>query len=158
MTRISGGCCWHGIALVDFRTVKLNDSLGSEAYATFELRKAIAYIIKNVDLVELGSQGDEPNVPFDVLRVCHHTDPKTLHPYFRELLERPGHAPSRAVVKEIGPWLAPSDKHFIDEFQFRQFDQRLWELYLWAVFRDLGFDVTQMEGAGFLVPRTRNGV
>ena len=133
-----------------FRAVKLSHSLGSETYATSDLRKTIAHIIKTVDLVELGSQGDEPNAPFDVLRVSPHTDPATMHPYFRALLEGPGHAPARAVVKEIGPWLAPSDKHFIEEFQFRQFDQRLWELYLWAVFRDIGFDVTQMEAPDFL--------
>jgi hypothetical protein len=27
-----------------------------------------------------------------------------------------------AVFKEIGPWLAPSDPHFVQEFQFTQFD------------------------------------
>jgi hypothetical protein len=52
-------------------------------------------------------------------------------------------------VKEIGPWLAPSDPHFVHEFQFAQFDQRLWELYLWAAFRELGFDVTQLESPDF---------
>ena len=64
-------------------------------------------------------------------------DPAKLHPYFRELAERPGRAPARAVVKEVAPWLAPSDPHFVPEFQFKQFDQRLWELYLWAAFREL---------------------
>jgi hypothetical protein len=76
-------------------------------------------------------------------------DPAQLHPYFKELADRPGRAPGRAVVKEIGPWLAPSDPHFVQEFQFRQFDQRLWELYLWAAFRELGFDVTQLENPDF---------
>jgi hypothetical protein len=53
-------------------------------------------------------------------------------------------------VKEISPWLAPSDPHFIQEFQFKQFDQRLWELYLWAAFRELGFDVEQLEAPDFV--------
>ena len=133
-----------------FRAVKMNQSFGSEASATSELRKIIETTIKTADLAELGVQGDEPNVPFDVLRVSPRTDPATLHPHFRALLETPGHAPARAVIKEIGPWLAPSDKHFIEELQKRQFDQRLWELYLWTAFRDLGFDVTQMEAPDFL--------
>jgi hypothetical protein len=36
----------------------------------------------------------------------------------------PGDYAARAVVKEIEPWLAPSDPHFVGEFQFK-FDQRL---------------------------------
>jgi hypothetical protein len=65
-------------------------------------------------------------------------------------METSGRAPSRAVFKEIGPWLAPSDPHFVSEFQFKQFDQRLWELYLWAAFRELGFDIEQPEAPDFL--------
>lgn len=133
-----------------FRSVKLEVSLRSEEYATVGLRDAIAHTLKNDDLAELGSQGDEPNEPFDVLRIPPGTDLTKLHPYFRELLERPGRVPARAVVKEIGPWLAPSDPHFVEEFQFRQFDQRLWELYLWAAFRELGFDIVQMEAPDFM--------
>jgi hypothetical protein len=34
-------------------------------------------------------------------------------------------------------------------FQFDQFDQRLWELYLWAAFRELGLDVVQTEAPDF---------
>lgn len=132
-----------------FRSVRLEVSLRSEAYATVGLRDAIAFAVENENLAALGSQGDEPNEPFDLLRVLPGTDPAKLHPYFRELLERPGREPARAVVREIGPWLAPSDPHFVEEFQLRQFDQRLWELYLWAAFRELGFDVIQMEAPDF---------
>ena len=133
-----------------FRAVRQEVSLRSEVYATVGLRNAIAFAIQNENLSELGSQGDEPNAPFDVLRVPPGTDRAKLHPYFGELLERSGREPARAVVKEIGPWLAPSDPHFVEEFQFRQFDQRLWELYLWATFRELGFDVRQMDAPDFM--------
>ena len=133
-----------------FRAVRQEVSLHSEGYATIGLRDAIAFSMQNDNFSELGSQSDEPNAPFDVLRVPPDTDLTTLHPYFRELLERSGRHPARSVIKEIGPWLAPSDPHFVEEFQFRQFDQRLWELYLWATFRELGFDVTQMEAPDFM--------
>ncbi|MFI0847161.1 hypothetical protein [Mesorhizobium sp. IMUNJ 23232] len=85
-----------------FRSVKLKVSLRSEEYATIGLRNAFAHAIQNENLEELGSQGDEPNEPFDLLRVPAGTTPAKLHPYFRELLERPGRFPARAVVKEIG--------------------------------------------------------
>jgi hypothetical protein len=133
-----------------FRTVKVEASLKSEDYATVGLRQAIALTLTNDDLSDLGSQGDEPNTPFDLLRVPPEADPAKLHPYFKELAERPGREPARAVVREIGPWLAPSDPHFVQEFQFSQFDQRLWELYLWAAFRELGFDIEQLESPDFM--------
>lgn len=133
-----------------FRSVKLETSLRSENYATVGLRNAMAETLKNDDIAELGWQGDEPNEPFDLLHVPPGSDPAKLHPYFKELADRPGRAPARAVAREIGPWLAPSDPHFVPEFQFTQFDQRLWELYLWAAFRELGFDVTQLESPDFM--------
>lgn len=133
-----------------FRSVKLEVDLKSEEYATVGLRCAIASAINNENIVELGDQADEPNAPTDVLRVPEGTNPEKLHPYFRELYERPGREPARAVVREIGPWLAPADPHFVEEFQFRQFDQRLWELYLWAAFRELGFDIEQLESPDFV--------
>ena len=114
------------------------------------LRLGMAETIRTGAIPELGVQGDEPNAPTDVLRVPEGTDPEKLHPYFRELYERPGRAPARAVVREIGPWLAPADPHFVEEFQFHQFDQRLWELYLWASFRELGFDIEQLEAPDFV--------
>lgn len=133
-----------------FRSVDLAHSLKSEDYATVGLRDAIARTLEKGNLPEQGSQGDEPNEPVDLLRVPADADPAKLHPYFKMLLETPARAPARAVVKEIGPWLAPSDPHFVQEFQFKQFDQRLWELYLWAAFRELGFDITHLEAPDFM--------
>ncbi len=133
-----------------FRSVDLAHSLKSEDYATVGLRDAIARTLEKGNLAEQGSQGDEPNEPVDLLRVPGDVDPSKLHPYFKILLESPANAPARAVVREIGPWLAPSDPHFVQEFQFNQFDQRLWELYLWAALRELGFDITQLEAPDFM--------
>lgn len=132
-----------------FRCVRLDCSLKSKAYATAALREQIATAVEENDFLALGDQEDETNYPVDLLSVPPGTDPAKLHPHFRILLEDPGRAPARAVLKEIGPWLAPSDPHFVTEFQFNQFDQRLWELYLWATFRELGYDITQPEAPDF---------
>jgi hypothetical protein len=64
------------------------------------------------------------------LRLPTDCDPETLHPYFRELLDRPARAPARAVIREIGPCLTPNDPDLVNEFQNKGFDQRLWEIYL----------------------------
>lgn len=133
-----------------FRCVDVKASLRTERIATELLRSRIATAVRSENIAKLGFQGDEPNEPVDLLRVSPDSDPKELHPFFKILLNSPARAPARAVLKEIGPWLAPSDPHFITEFQLKQFDQRLWELYLWAALRELGFDIEQPEAPDFL--------
>lgn len=138
-----------------FRSADIDASLRSAPYATVALRERIAKAVTEEDLAVLGTQGDETNHATDLLAVPSGTKPEDLHPNFRMLLETPGRAPARAVFKELGPWLAPSDPHFVKEFQTKQFDQRLWELYLWAVFRELGYDVTQPEAPDFHIASPR---
>ena len=133
-----------------FRSVDLAVSLRSPEYATVGLRQRIAKAVEDGDFAALGHQDDETNYATDLLDVPTGTDREKLHPHFRVLLEEPSRAPARAVFKEIGPWLTPSDPHFVSEFQFRQFDQRLWEVYLWSALRELGFDITQPEAPDFL--------
>lgn len=132
-----------------FRCVDLRTDLRTPAYATQGIRQRIGDAIDAGEIDALGDQGDETNYPTDLLSVPVGTKVEDLHPHFRLLMNTPGRAPARAVFQEIGPWLAPSDPHFVREFQFSQFDQRMWELYLWASFRDMGFDVRQPEAPDF---------
>lgn len=74
-----------------------------------------------------------------------------LHPYFRRLEVIPHSQPARRVLAELGPWIHSADPHFVREFQTQGFDQRLWEIYLWASFREAGFDVEQLEHPDFLL-------
>lgn len=129
-----------------FRCCALDDSISSETRATELLMGEMARLVRNGIPADFGWQGDEPNAPFDLLSV---TPGVKLHPYFELLLNDEGHMPARAAIREIGPWLAPSDPHFVREFQTAAFDQRIWELYLWAAFRELGFDVEQPEAPDF---------
>lgn len=128
-----------------FRCCKLETSINSEPRATDDLLREMATLVREGIPADFGWQGDEPNAPFDLLSVTH---AEKLHPYF-EALSDEGHMPARVALKEIGPWLAPSDPHFVKEFQTTAFDQRIWELYLWAAFRELGLDVTQPEAPDF---------
>ena len=145
-----------------FRCVDVESSIASERRATVSLRLKIAEL-SSQDVRSIGDQADEPNEPVNLLSVSRDTNREILHPYFRSLIESPGKEPARAVIRELGPWLAPADPHFISEFQQHQFDQRLWEMFLWAAFRDMGFDVEQLEapdfkciapGAGFCIEAT----
>lgn len=133
-----------------FRSVELQVSLKSPDYSEKGLRAWLGEALENTTLEELGHQGDEPKKVIDLLTVSPGVAPDSLHPYFRELTERSGRAPARAVVREMSRWLDPADPHLVDQFQRHQFDQRLWELYLWAAFREMSFDVTQLEAPDFL--------
>ena len=83
-----------------FSSRERRGELRSQDYATVGVRDALANALSNETLAELGWQGDEPNEPFDVLRVRQLTPiPGKLHPYFKELAgpaapgRAPGHAP-----------------------------------------------------------------
>ena len=133
-----------------FRAVGVGTSCKSQWHAEGELQTEIMKLVADGDLDQLGGQGDETNMPIDLLRVPTDFDPKAVHPYFALLLETPAREPARAVIREIGPWLSPEDPHLIKEFQTRGFDQRLWEIYLWAAFREFGLDISQHEAPDFL--------
>ena len=138
-----------------FRCVDVNASITRESFAVEKLRERIARAVQEGDFLALGDQGDETNYPTDVLTIPPDTKPEDVHPHLRLMIGNPDRHPGLHVFKEIGPWLAPADPHFVREFQFTQFDQRLWEMYLWATFRELGFDVTQPEAPDFLCQAPR---
>lgn len=134
-----------------FRAVNLNVSIPTERKAAAELRLQISEVSRFSDLADLGLQGDEPNSPINLLEVLPGTKEEQLHPYFIALRDTPGREPARAVLREIGPWLTATDPHFVQEFQRHQFDQRLWELYLWAALRQGGYDIEHLEAPDFKV-------
>jgi len=88
-----------------FRCVDVKTDYPTQWKAEEALRFRIAEIVRNEDIEALGAQGDETNVPIDLLRLPTDFAPEKLHPYFKLLLEDPGRAPARAVINEIGPWL-----------------------------------------------------
>ncbi len=132
-----------------FRCIDLETSLRSSNYAETGLRIKMAGYINAGNLDALGLQGDEPETIVDLITVPDGVSEQKLHPYFKLLVEDPGRAPARAIIREMGPWLAPKDAHLVREFQQHQFDQRLWELYLWAALRELSFDVEYHEAPDF---------
>ncbi|UTW58844.1 hypothetical protein KFE96_00610 [Kordiimonas sp. SCSIO 12603] len=83
-------------------------------------------------------QGDEvipPNEIFD--RVV---DEDKIHPYFKILRDEPHQEAARNIIKEIAYSFIDVDGHYIKEFQGRNFDARLWELFLHTYFYHAGFE------------------
>lgn len=74
-------------------------------------------------------QGHKPRGPdLFTLRL----PPEELHPTFLLLARDPTFYPARSVIKEMMPHFVDVDGNFVEQFQSRGFDARLWELYLYA--------------------------
>jgi len=77
-----------------------------------------------------------------------------LHKSFQFIRESPSHEASRALLQEVFAFLPDPDGNFALDFQTTGFDARIWELYLTALFFNLGLDVTRPEDRpDFLVER-----
>lgn len=69
------------------------------------------------------------------------TTPEGQHPLFRMLCDE-RNAPERAVLSEWANGLVDRDGKFAKEFQLT-FEPCLWELYLFAILKELGADLDQ---------------
>ena len=64
-----------------------------------------------------------------------------LNPGFRNLTASRGYAPTRAMMQQTMDRMGDRDGNFVQQFQTEGFDARTWELYLYATFAALEFDV-----------------
>lgn len=82
-------------------------------------------------------QGDVDRPPVDFFTPV--VPAETLHPSFKLLLEHPRYSPARELIASMMRYYEDVDGNFIEQFQTTGFDARLWELYLFAAFTELGF-------------------
>ena len=82
-------------------------------------------------------QGDERGVPVDFFSPLH--APEDLHPAFRILSSDAAFLPARSIVEPMMRWHEDLDGNFVEQFQSAGFDQRMWELYLFAMLTELGY-------------------
>jgi hypothetical protein len=132
-----------------FRCANLRVDFKSVQRAESELRIAMFDLIDAGDIEKHGQQGDETNNPINLFLEAVDQDPEKLHPYYKIVRDDPGHQPARLVLSELALWLAPAGPHLVREFQTAGFDQRIWELYLWAAFKEFSLDVELLEAPDF---------
>jgi len=82
-------------------------------------------------------QGDEEGQPIDFFTHLH--DAQRLHPSFVQLTTNEGYSPARAIIEPMMRWYEDADGNFIEQFQTTGFDQRIWELYLFAMLVEAGY-------------------
>ncbi len=132
-----------------FRCAAVKAYLKSREIAERRLWVEMVKVVDDGEVAAFGEQGDETNSPLDPFEVSPTVSRDRLHPYFVHLSSYPGSAPARKAISELALWLAPKDPHFVREFQTNGFDQRLWELFLWAALREFMLEVQQLEAPDF---------
>ncbi|TWU00499.1 hypothetical protein Pla108_14500 [Botrimarina colliarenosi] len=70
-----------------------------------------------------------------------------LHPSFRMLMEQPGFEPQRWMMDDVFSSYEDRDGNFVEQFQSTGFDQRTYELYLYAYLSRSGFSVDRRYAA-----------
>jgi hypothetical protein len=108
----------------------------SERRAKLHLRHAMDLLGMAPD--EAFHQGDEKKgSPLDFFTPL---GPQAkLHPIFRDLLEKETRSAARGIIKPMMKWYEDPDGNFVEQFQTTAFDARIWELYLFAMFRESGY-------------------
>lgn len=86
---------------------------------------------------ELHHQGDEKGDPVDFFTPVH--APDALNPDFQKIASEAGFFPARGIIEPMMRWHEDLDGNFVEQFQSTAFDQRIWELYLFATLVELGF-------------------
>ncbi|WP_298362605.1 hypothetical protein [uncultured Litoreibacter sp.] len=122
-------------AKLRFRWTSMTDFLDSQEKA----RDALAELLTNLlgEPPEFHHQGDEKGAPVDFFTPLHL--PEALHPDFRKIASESVFFPARGIIEPMMRWHEDLDGNFVEQFQSTAFDQRIWELYLFAVLTELGF-------------------
>jgi hypothetical protein len=84
-------------------------------------------------------QGHKPCAPVDFFTPL--VPRSQLHSAFRSLIEEERYSSARGIIEPMMSWYKDVDGNFIEQFQTRGFDARLWELYLFATLTELGFRI-----------------
>jgi len=82
-------------------------------------------------------QGDEPNAAIDFFAPVIRTERRNQS--FEFLRTEHRFTPAREIIMAMMRYHDDIDGNFVENFQASGFDARIWELYIWATFTELGF-------------------
>jgi hypothetical protein len=82
-------------------------------------------------------QGDAKRAPTDFFTPV--VDERKLHSTFKSLVDGPMYSSARGIIEPMMRFYDDEDGNFVEQFQTVAFDARLWELYLFATFIELGY-------------------
>lgn len=118
-----------------FRAIAVNSSLPDAGSARSQLFERMTEEHEKPD--EEYHQGDSPGKPTDFFTPIAALE--KLDPTFKILIQAPRYSPARGLIETMMRSYEDADGNFIEQFQTTAFNARLWELYLFATFIELGF-------------------
>ena len=118
-----------------FRAIKVNVSYPSKDASRTDLFSELANHHAEPD--ESFYQSDDPNPPTDFFTPV--VDESRLNPIFKTLVEGINYSSALGIIKPMMRFYDDTDGNFVEQFQTTGFDARLWELYLFATFVELGY-------------------
>ena len=124
-------------AKLRFRWTSMTDFLEDPELARNALAELMANLLEEPD--EFHHQGDEKGEPVDLFTPVH--PPEALHPDFQQVATEIGFFPAQGIIEPMMRWHEDLDGNFVEQFQSTAFNQRIWELYLFATLIELGFSL-----------------
>lgn len=126
-----------------FRGVSVGASIPTmeEAQASLEKKLAEYAVLPPEEF----HQGDETGKPVDFFTPIGKDE--MLNPGFAKLISQRGLSSVRALLAEMMHYFEDADGNFVQDFQTGGFDARVWELYLYALFTELGYSFDRSHAA-----------
>ena len=135
-----------------YRAVEMNASHPTTEAARAALVEAMLRLQRGPD-TEF-HQGDTKGPPVDFFAPV--VPCEAFHTNFKLLLEHTKYSPALELIASMMRYYEDADGNFIEQFQTTAFDARLWELYLFATFTELGFAAApEIQAPDFLLKSLR---
>ena len=118
-----------------YRAINVNVSYSSKDASRADLFSELAKLHAEPD--ESFYQSDDPNPPTDFFTPV--VDDSYLNSIFKMLVDGVKYSSALGIIKPMMRFYDDTDGNFVEQFQTVGFDARLWELYLFATFVELGY-------------------
>jgi hypothetical protein len=120
-----------------FRWTSMTDFFETSEQALSALDKLLTDLADHPE--EFHHQGDEVGEPVDFFAAVHPVE--RLNHDFMEVMSEHAFSPARGVIDPMMRWHKDLDGNFVEQFQSTAFDQRIWELYLFAMMTEIGYEL-----------------
>jgi hypothetical protein len=118
-----------------FRAIDVNASLPSSKAARQQLFERMKEEYEKPD--EAYHQGDAPGPPTDLFTPL--VPEEQMNRLFKLLSSEERYSPARELIEAMMRFYEDTDGNFVEQFQTTAFDARIWELYLFGTFTELGY-------------------
>lgn len=132
-----GGLVFARDRKLRFRCVHVTGFDARRRHAEVKLRREMERIAAEPD-VEY-HQGDEGGAPVDFFASMGTAS--RLNSDFIKVRDLETFSAARGIIEPMMRWYEDADGNFVEQFQTTGFDARIWELYLFATFSEMGYSI-----------------